>query len=192
MSLSRRASLSSVSLVWILLTLLTPGIHARTTICDEAMARDYCDRTPLLKMEGIWEFPDDGTRVLVRRASPQSRICDIVVLSTPDCRIVPGETIGEISPVADKNKFRLSLCRKRSKGILTDPAHCVASLSDNGNTLTVTPRKINISLGSMWLLPKFWRMFRIKLSDPERELHDGMIRIYPRQTPSSNSEPIYL
>lgn len=180
--------LSTILTLW----LLWAATANAAKIADEQAAREYCDRAPLLRIEGIWEFPSDGTRVLIRKAETGNRSCDIVLLSSPDCRLTPGETIGSISPAPEQGKFRLSLCRRRSKGLLTDPAHCAAKLSSSGNSITIKPRKFKIGLRSMWFLPKVWRALRVSLSDPEGELLDGMIRIYPVTTPDRTSDPIYL
>lgn len=176
-------------MVWLMLSVSTAQ---SVTIADEQAARHYCDRAPLLRIEGIWEFPSDGTRVLIRKGETGNRSCDIILLSSPDCRLTPGETIGSISPAPEQGKFRLSLCRRRSNGILTDPAHCAAKLSSSGNSITIKPRKFKIGIRSMWFMPKLWRALRLSLSDPEGELLDGMIRIYPVTTPDRTSDPIYL
>ncbi len=182
----RKATTIIGAILWVCVSTMA------STIADEQAAREYCDRTPLLRIEGIWEFPADGTRVLLRKAANSSHSCDIVLLSSPDCRLTPGEVIGSISPAPEQGRFRISLCRKRSNGILTDPGHCAAKLSASGNSITIKPRRLKLGLRTMWFLPKVWRTLRISLSDPEGELPDGLIRIYPLTSPDKTAEPIYL
>ena len=174
-----------------LFILLFPFLAAAADISDEGAARAYCDAAPLLRIEGIWEFPSDGTRVLIRRTGPDTKGCDIILLSSPDCRLLPGETIGALTPAAEAGRFRLSLCRRRSQGILSDPAHCAAKLSSSGNSLTINPRKLKLRLGTLWFLPRFWRALRLSVSDPEGQLTDGLVRLYPR-IPDRTSDPVYL
>lgn len=161
-------------------------------ISDEGRARAWCDSTALQRIEGIWEFPDDETRVLIKRVIPTARIYDIIVLSSPDCRLIPGDRIGEVRPTAEAGTYRLSICRSRVKGILTDPGHCEAKLKDNEASLTFKPRKISFKLGSIYFLPKFWRTIRFRFNDPEGDIPDGMIRVYPPAPAAKSSEPVYL
>lgn len=166
------------------------GLSAQE-VYDESSARRYCDRSPLMKIEGIWEFPSDGTRVLVRKASTLNKDCNIILLSSPDCRLMPGDTIGKISPSPDGMNYHLSLSRTRSRGFLQDMGHCAAKLSSSGASITIKPRKFKLSLGSLWFLPKIWRTLKVSLSDPAGELPQGMIKIYPPAL-DRNSQPVYL
>ena len=38
-------------------------------VSDMGIAREWCDRTMTHRIEGIWEFPQDETRVLIRRSA---------------------------------------------------------------------------------------------------------------------------
>lgn len=169
----------------------SPDSH-NIKVIDEIDAQLYCDETPLLKIEGIWEFPSDGTRVLIRRTSPASKGCDIIVISSPDCRLFPGDDIGDIVPSGETGKYNLSICRSRVKGLLSDPGHCSAKLSSNFNALSFTPRKYKVSLGNLWFLPRFWRSIRIRKTNDNTDSQNGLIRIYPSSPSSRDSEPIYL
>lgn len=158
-------------------------------------AMEYCDRAPLEKIEGIWEFPEDNTRVLIRRADQKKRLYDLIIITSPDCRLKAGEKIGEIIPSIDNDKLRLSLFTSRRDGILTDPSNCLALFNDKEGTIRVEKRKFKISLKFTRYLPKFWRLLSLLSSDnPTDKLPKGLVRIYPTSTGniSDSRQQIYL
>lgn len=156
---------------------------------DYGLAQDYCDRTALIEPEGIWQFPDDETMVLILRSPHSSSKLDIFVIESPDCRLNPGEKIGELHRSADASKFRMNLYTDRKMGILSDSRSCSAELKENGDAFIMHPRKLDISLRTMWFLPRFWRSVRLRIENPSANLPYGLIRLYPRSNPLS---PFYL
>ena len=44
----------------------------------------------------------------------------------------------------------------------------------------------------MYLLPRFWRLFRFNISDPQAEIKQGMVKVYPVPYGSKILEPVYL
>lgn len=164
-------------------------------ISDMGRAIEYCDRAPLERVEGIWEFPEDNTRVLIKRADQKRSLYDIIIISSPDCRLHAGEKIGEMTPSIDSDKFRLSLYTSRRDGLLTDPSNCIAVFNDNEGTMRVEKRKFKISLRFTRYLPKFWRLLSLLSSDnPVDKLPKGLVRIYPTRSGNvaSDRQPIYL
>lgn len=159
-----------------------PPITART-ISDMGMAREWCDRSMLQSVEGIWEFPADETRVLVRQTTASARRFDIIVIDTPDTRLTPGETIGTLTESPVTAKFELDLYRNRMKGLLANPGKCLAEYIANEDAMVITARKIKLSLASRWFLPSFWKALRINFKDPLDQLPRGMVRIYPTSKP---------
>lgn len=156
---------------------------AAQTIADMGMAREWCDRSMLQSVEGIWEFPADETRVMIRQSHTSAHAYDIIVIDTPDTRIKPGESIGTLkeSPVA--SKFELDLFRNRMKGVLANPGKCLAEYMVNEDALVITARKIKLSLVSRWFLPAFWKALRVNFNNPLDQLPRGMVRIYPTSKP---------
>lgn len=159
------------------------------TICDLGAARDWCEHTMLHRVEGIWEYPDDQTRVLVCRSMAYENRYDIVVVDSPDTRLAPGETIGYMQASPVPTKFEMALFRSRQKGILADMAKCLAELTEKDNSIVVKGRKLQFSLAGRWFLPSFWRAVRVSLKDPLESLPRGMVRIYPEP---SLRQPDYL
>lgn len=161
-------------------------------IFDMPSAMEYCRQAPLASVEGIWEFPEDATRVLIRRQSADPRAYDLILLSSPDCRLIPGETIGHLEETAETSKFRLSLFCDRRKGLLTDLRNCAAEFSDREGTMRISGRKIKLSIRSTRFLPQFWRLLGISVKDPAGELPLGLIRIFPDARNGGSRDPIYL
>lgn len=150
-------------------------------ISDFGAVCDWCDSNMLRRVEGVWEFPDDETRVLVRRSDSMPRRYDLVAVSSPDTRIRPGETIGYLQESAEADKFEMCVCRTRTgfEALDREAGRCLAILRDNDNTIVAKSRKLKFSLGSRWLLPAFWRMLRVTVSDPLESLPRGLVRVYP-------------
>lgn len=148
---------------------------------DMGMAREWCDKNMTRGLEGIWEFPDDLTYVLVKRTPAATNSYDIFVVETPDTRLTPGEAIGSIRETPVSDKFEMQLYRNRRKGVLADPGKCLAEYVRSEDAMLVTGRKLKISLASRWFLPSFWRAIRLKVSDPLDKLPYGMRRVYPEK-----------
>ncbi|MDE7437065.1 MAG: hypothetical protein K2M93_01135 [Muribaculaceae bacterium] len=170
-----------------------PGFcNAKTTevaALDYGLAQKYCDTSELTGPEGIWQFPDDETTVLLRRHPHSASKFEIFVIESPDCRLNPGEKLGELHSSADSSKFKLNLYTSRKTGILTDSRSCSAELKENGDAFIMHPLKLKISLRTMWFLPRFWRSLRINIENPSASVPYGLIRLYPRYAPLA---PFYL
>ena len=115
----------------IILTLLIAA-HAAAiradSITDMGAARDWCDSTMTHRVEGIWEFPEDETRVLVRKQTASATRYVITVVESPDTRLVPGEEIGQMQASPDPTKFEMTLYRTKLKGAAGNPGKCLAVL----------------------------------------------------------------
>lgn len=174
-----------------LICLLLSYVDAKgEVIRDMEAAREFCDRRPLDRIEGIWEFPEDNTVVLISCANEKRREYDLTVIITPDCRLNPGEKIGRLSSSVDSDKFKLSLFTSRRDGILSDPSDCLATLNDREGTIFIEKRKFRLSTRINRFLPKFWQLLTLlSSSSPLDKLPKGLIRIYPAP---ATGKPIYL
>ncbi len=187
-------TLSRLSLILILAAaVFSPQLpaYSRTgdKISDMGAALQYCRESELEGPEGIWEFTDDETSVLIKKDPLGGKGYEIIVITTPDCRLHPGDIIGHIIPSAKKGKYKLNLNTSRKMGILTDTHQCMAEYIEKDDAIIVHPMKLKISMRTMWFLPKFWRSLRISFDNPAAELPHGLTRIYPRKEPI---KPIYL
>lgn len=190
-----------LTVILLCLAVLSPsqasGASPLAPVCDIIGAREWCDTTALQPIEGVWIYPEDNVTVLVRRLPdhdrPVYRTYDMCVVDTPDCSMIPGESIGILEATADSKSFRLRLFTKRKKGVLSGLMDCAARLTDDDN-LRVEKPGFRFRLGSLSVLPKFWRMVRISIDNPASRLPVGMVRIYPSYdgNGSSRSAPRYL
>jgi len=152
-------------------------------IADMGMARDWCDRSMLQAVEGIWEFPADGTTVLIRHSATMPRGYELIVVETPDTRLQPGNLIGTLRESASSSKFELELFRNHERGVLANPGKCLAEYVEADEALVITARKLSISMSPRWLLPSFWKSIRVSMKKPLNQLPKGLIRIYPKPAP---------
>lgn len=153
-------------------------------------AKKYCDQATLDKEEGIWEFADDEMIVLIKkRTGSPKRIYDLILLATPDCRVEPGDTIGNIQKGVEENKYRLSLRLNPYKDLLSSVKSCVALMNGEKNRLMIEPVKLKLSFRTMWFLPKFWRSLKIGYDDPKKKLLCGLVKHYPNGV---TEYPIYF
>ncbi len=166
-----------------------PAVHAAGM--DWKRAMEYCDSTALLPVEGIWEYPEDGVTVLVRRQAMRGRF-DVVAVESADTRIGPGDVLGTLEGSADPSAFRLTLATRDLDDNLGRPAECLATLSKDEQSLYVKTKKRKLSLNATWILPRFWRIARLKTTDPLEKLPAGMTRLYPLPDAVIPGSPRYL
>lgn len=161
---------------------------------DMTAARAYCDSAPLAPIEGIWQYPDDGVTVLIRRDTADPRRYEVKAIESEDTRVSSGDVIGTIEESPDPNRFRLTLATEAHKGLTGKSAECLASLSKDAGALHIKMKKRTISLNPSWILPRFWRMVRVKTRDPLDKLPAGMVKVYPGYdgNGSSRRSPRYL
>jgi len=146
---------------------------------DMEAAKQWCDSATLDRIEGIWRYAEDNVTVLIRKAPGKLHDYAVYVVETDDCRLEPGERIGEAYATAQPDKFRLILFTSRKSSILCRPKECAATLVADDCGLAVATKKRNWTFNPMALLPHFWRLARTSVSDPVKGLPIGMRKIYP-------------
>lgn len=159
------------------------------TISDFGSAKDWCDVSMLDRIEGIWEYPEDNTSVLIKK-NDAGNSYDIIVVDSPDTRLIPGEKIGYLKPSPDPDKYEMAIFRlKKKNGILTELAKCYAQYNEKDAAILVKGRSLKFNIGSRYLLPAFWRIIRVSVKDPLESLPKGLIRVYPNP---QRRQPDYL
>lgn len=146
---------------------------------SESHIREWCDSNILSPIEGIWEYPDDGARVLIQADPKSPGSFAITVISTPDCRLEYGDVIGRLNPTVDPKQFRLEQYTHKDKLTLTKAEQCAASLSSDGESLRVKSPKLKFKVNLNTLLPRFWRIVRVSYDDPTDKLPAGLVKVYP-------------
>lgn len=146
---------------------------------NEDAARAWCDGNVLQPIEGIWEYPDDNTRVLISSDNTVAGTYSLKVLSTPDCRLNPGDVIGRLYPSIDARQYRLEQWTRKEDFKFIKPTDCTATLSSDGESIRVKAAKFKFKINPTTLLPRFWRIVRISVSNPVDDLPAGLVKIYP-------------
>lgn len=163
----------------IFLSQVARGDDGVSTFRDIDMAKSYCDNAPLQDIEGIWHYVEDDVKVLVKKRDFSENEFDMIVVETPDCRLLPGDVIGKVLASVDDSKFRLQVFTARKGNILTDMRECEAKLSGEKDILEIKPRKLKFRFRSLYILPRFWRMINVSVDDPAGKLPKGVVKIYP-------------
>lgn len=145
----------------------------------ETEAREWCDRNVLSAVEGIWEYPEDGARVLIQKDATRPGTFTLTILSTPDCRLNPGDIIGRLYPSIDTHRFRLEQMTDKNKLTLIKPYECTATLSADGESLRMNSPKLKLRIKINTLLPRFWRIVRLSVKNPADDLPAGLVKVYP-------------
>lgn len=146
---------------------------------SEADIRDWCDSGVLSPIEGIWEYPEDGAKVLIQADPTHPGTFTISIISTPDCRLEYGDIIGRLHPTVDTKQFRLEQWTHKDKTIFSKAENCAATLSSDGESLRVKSPKLKFKININTLLPRFWRIVRISYDDPTDKLPAGLLKVYP-------------
>lgn len=165
------------------------GQNDTRSVSDMGEAKEWCDAAMLHRIEGIWEFPADETKVLMRRIPGRTAEYEIIVLESPDVRMRPGDRIGTMKGSVSPVKFDMYLCTGRRNDLPVDPRHCLATLDDKNGVIITEGPKFKLSLASRWFLPSFWRALRVSVKNPADDLPHGLVRIYPSE---NRREPDYL
>lgn len=160
------------------------GVLVLHTVCvaqilTESEARVWCDEDVLAPVEGIWEYPSDDVRVVIKSDDTMRGTFTISILETPDCRLNPGDVIGRLHPTADSRQFRLEQMTRVDPLGLVHPKDCSATLSSDGESLRVKSPKLKLKIMPYTLLPRFWRLIRVSEKNPADELPAGLVKVYP-------------
>lgn len=164
---------------FILLSILAMTASIVTAGTKEDEARAWCDNHSLRAVEGIWEYPDDNTRVLIQADKEVPGAYSLTVLSSPDCRMNPGDVIGRLYPSVDARQFRLEQWTGKENLSFIKAHDCSAVLSEDKESIRVKSLKLKFKINPSTLLPRFWRLVRISIDNPTDDLPAGLVKIYP-------------
>ena len=171
---------------------------------DEAI--DLCSTLPLDQLEGVWLYPDDRITVMIMRDENKSTVSSlpsyrISVIEGEDCRLNPGDIIGEIESTPVTSTYSINLFTEKKNNLFIKPEKCSARLSNENETLLINKGKsgfrFRFNLNFNRLLPGFWKIVSSGISKNSSEsdkLPVGMVKIYPSYdgNGSSRRQPRYL
>ena len=144
---------------------------------DSAIA--WCQGRPLDRIEGVWHYPDDHVRVLIRKVEQHDYQYEILAIDSEDLSVIPGEKIGEVRITADPARFVMRLFTSRRNGHPASPRECSASLTACDDGLAIEVPKRSWRFNPLAILPRFWRIVSVRRSDPVKSQPVGMQRIFP-------------
>lgn len=156
-------------------TVVLPGI-------DEATMKAKFAETDMQQMEGIWEYPNEEMKLAIERYKGEKNIAyRIVLLASADLELIPGTVVGYIARSAVANKFQLWIYTERSKVGLKSPLECVATLSDDGTSLTFDPPhyKVKVRLNLARFFSKIFRGVSVTPEKVEEKLPVGFRKVFP-------------
>lgn len=159
--------------------ILTVSVPTYAFFPSEAEIIEWCDSGVLSKVEGIWEYPDDGAHVCIQADPTAPGAFSITVIHTPDCRLEYGDVIGRLYPTVDAKQFRLEQFTHKDKLNLTKAEQCAATLSADGESLRVKSPKLKFKVNIHTLLPRFWRVVKVSYDNPADKLPAGLVKVYP-------------
>lgn len=150
---------------------------------DVSGAIAFIDNSVPDAVTGIWEFTEDGVVVLIA-PSPNSDgralySYDITLLHTPSLDIRQGERVGALKPTADADKFVIEVCSELKDGRMFRSRQGAAILDKDGTGLSVRFPQKKYLFNPLGVLPHFWRLVRMRNSDPMADLPRGLVKIYP-------------
>lgn len=172
-----------------LFAILFPVLHVggQTPLPPLERAMEMVDSVQLQGPEGIWEYPGEDVKVLIwRAAANHSDRYNITVLEAYDCRLDTGDVIGWLKPTAEPGKYELTQYARRNSGLLDLPGRCSVKIGNNGNSLLISGGEaLGFTINPTLLLPRFWRMVRVKIKSKGGEPTEGLRRLYPSDIPFS-------
>lgn len=170
-------TLSRLKILAATLTLACALPTAARSVWDEVASSYFHEGYSFDNIEGVWQFPDDGATLLIKRTSAST--FDIMLLDSPHLIVTDPITIGKAATAPTKNTYNARL----SASSLADKR-----LKDNDIKLTIT------EVGMLSLSPyhhklklhlRRWIPYFFRVGIERGEMPDGLIgasRLYPLTT----------
>ena len=138
---------------------------------------ELAEAYPLGKIDGIWQFSQDGGAVAITPVSEAdlSHGFVIVALEAADRTILPGTVMGVIHPSALTNTYDAEIYTESVDGVLQKPKKFILTLRDD-NHLSFVPVKNRLKVNLRSLLPYMFRVSVSRQTNRSVEL-DGALRV---------------
>lgn len=151
----------------------------------------------LQDVEGLWQFPVNGTVIAIERDDEDATRFRIVVVESAFLVMVPGELLGYAYPTTKRGVLDARLKEIHADGSAggmggKDTHRFTLSLNES-DAIVFTPVKKGFSLKWDWwrLFPYMFR-FRINKVDDRQKGLDGALRLWPRSLTIPPRQPRYL
>ncbi len=127
-------------------------------------------------IEGVWQFPDDGARLLILRST--STTYEIILLDSPRLDVRPGIVIGKakVTPTSRTYDAELSSNPSGDKSLRKSTSKLVVT---PGGMLRLSPYSQGYSISFRRWIPYLFRL-TFKRTDKPDGLN-GAVKVYPLQ-----------
>lgn len=192
-------------LIVLLCALALPGVVNATQIPDRSELLAGYDRDsveqrllslPLHDIEGIWQFTENGSLIVIERFKPTESPDDgvvryrMVVLQSPRLSVRRGTVMGYLWPTAKRNCFDARIYTDFDGGsVLTKAKRFTLSLDDESR-LAFTRHKSGVRINLWRFVPYMFRYSVSSRDDRPRNI-DGCVKIFPVSS-RSQIQPRYL
>ncbi|MCH5319987.1 MAG: hypothetical protein J1E38_09825 [Paramuribaculum sp.] len=143
------------------------------------------------RIEGIWQFLADGSKIAIERNDESEGLeYRIVVIRSSNRLLRPGTLIGNLLPTGKNNIFQATVYSSDADGgKLRLPKTYTLTLGDEDSRLIFSKVKSRYKINLWRLVPYMWRGV-IRSSDGDSQTTEGCVKIFP--DPSKPVEPRYL
>ncbi len=148
------------------------------------------------RIEGIWQFTDDGATMTIERFTPtenhgdESTAYRIVLLRSPNRALRPGTVMGYLYQSSKSGVYLARIYTSSHNGSkLSAAKDFTITLTENDSHLTLARQRDKYSVNVWRMLPYMFR-YTVKRNTPSDANLHGCIKLFPQ--PSSPIEPIYL
>lgn len=147
---------------------------ANATIWDQDSIKDALSNHVLEPIEGVWQFPDDGARLLILRSTATTY--SIILLDSPRMDVRPGITIGKakITPSPRTYDAELSNSPSGDKSLRKSTTKLVVTPE---GMLRFSPYSQGVSVSFRRWIPYFLRLTFRRTDKPDGL--EGAIKVFP-------------
>lgn len=163
---------------------------------DISIVKQRMGQAPLHRIEGIWQFPDDGAIIAIERQSEDQQLKGalryvMVLLHSPVRSVVPGTIMGTISPSAKKDHYSARIYTDSDGGSrLLKPKDFTFVIEDNCRLIFKQRNGLKWRIYPWRLFPYIYKL-GVRVTSQSTPPIEGCIKIYPYDSLLPR-EPIYL
>ncbi len=125
-------------------------------------------------IEGVWQFPDDGARLLILKSTAST--CDIIMLDSPRLDVRPGISIGKAKITPSDNTYDAEFYNNPSGDKSLRKSTTKLVITSDGR-LRFSPYSQGVSVSFRRWIPYFLRL-TFKITDKPDGL-EGAVKVYP-------------
>lgn len=164
---------------------------------SQKIVRDRLKTIALRDVEGLWEFPVNGTVIAIERDDETATRFKIVAVESPFMMVDNGLLLGYAYPTTKANIFDASLSELKQDGTIKNsadgkPRKFTLTLNES-DALIFKPVKKGWAVNWDWwrLFPYMFR-FRVDKVDEKPKDLEGALRIWPKSLTVPPRQPRYL